>query len=306
MPKMNIQKTMLINAPLHKVHEVVGNFNSWSTWSPWLICEPDTKVTVNDDGSFYSWEGKRVGTGQMKVLQSTDHRIDYDLTFLKPWKSQAEVSFILSEENGKTAAKWTMNSKLPFFMFFMKTKMEKLVGMDYERGLKMLKEYVEEGKVHSRIDFLGIQSFKGQSYIGVKTKTTMSAMGDKMREDLMRLSTFSKENGIELSGKPFSQYHKFDFVTEEVEYTTGVPVKTEPTNLSGGLFFGTLGEFSMNVVRHTGKYDHMGNAWSTQIMMTRNKEFKQSKRIHPFEIYHNNPMDTPAEELVTDICFPIK
>ncbi len=306
MSKLIIEKEILIDAPIEKVYDVIGDFHSWQHWSPWLICEPTAKVKINSTGDFYSWEGKRVGSGQMKILNKLDNRIDYDLTFIKPWKSQADVSFILFEKEGKTLAKWTMSSKWPFYLFFMRKKMEVLVGMDYERGLRMLKEFAEDGRIYSHLDFMGNQTFNGCSFMGIKTQTTMTKMGDSMKNDFGTLSSFAKDNNIEMHGQPFTQYHKFDFVTGEVEYTAALPVSEKPSSLSNNLFFGNMEAFSMNVVRHKGKYDHMGNAWSAQIMMTRNKEFKQSKKIHPFELYHNSPMNTAPEELVTDICFPLK
>lgn len=306
MAKLQINKEIIIESPLEKVRSTVSNFNTWSQWSPWLICEPETKVEVNETGDFYSWEGKRVGSGQMKILNKTDLKIDYDLNFIKPWKSQANVSFILSRDGDKTRAKWTMESNWPFYLFFMRKKMEILVGMDYERGLRMLKEYVEEDKIHSQIEFVGNQKFNGFNYIGIRTQTTMKDMGEKMKLDLVTLSEVVKDNNIETNGVPFSQYHKFDFVSGEVEYTSGIPVKEKPKNLPSYILFNHLEPAQINLVRHKGKYEHLGNAWSTQIMMTRNKEFKQSKKIHPFEIYRNSPLDTPSEELITDVCFPLK
>lgn len=306
MSKLIIEKEILIDSPIKKVYDIISDFHSWKHWSPWLICEPEAKVTINNEGDFYSWEGNRVGSGQMKILNKTSNQVDYDLTFLKPWKSQADVSFILSEKNGQTLARWTMTSKWPFYLFFMRKKMEVLVGMDYDRGLKMLKEYAEDGKIYSQLDFMGNQEYKGCSFMGIKTKTTMQNMGDQMKKDFGNLSSFAKNNNIEMSGQPFAQYHKFDFVSGEVEYTAGFPVGEKPSELEGSIFYGNMEAFSMNVVRHKGKYDHMGNAWSAQMMMSRNKEFKQSKKIHPFELYHNSPMDTPQEELITDICFPLK
>lgn len=306
MSKLSIEKEILIEASIEKVYEIIGDFHSWQHWSPWLICEPKAQVKINNTGDFYSWEGNRVGSGQMKILKKTPTKIDYDLTFIKPWKSQADVSFTLIEKDGKTLAKWSMESKWPFYLFFMRKKMEVLVGMDYDRGLKMLKEYVEDGRIYSYLDFMGNQKYEGCKYMGIKTKATMSTMGDKMKQDFGTLSAFAKDNGIEMSGQPFAQYHKFDFVSGEIEYTAGFPVKEKPSNLSDALFYGNMDAFTMNVVRHKGKYDHMGNAWSAQVMMTRNKEFKQSKKIHPFELYQNSPMDTPHEELITDICFPLK
>ena len=45
-------------------------------------------------------------------------RIDYDLTFLKPWKSKSTVAFVLSAAGSNTRVTWRMKGALPVFLFF--------------------------------------------------------------------------------------------------------------------------------------------------------------------------------------------
>ena len=40
-------------------------------------------------------------------------------------------------------------------------------------------------------------------------------------------------------------------------------------------------------------------------MRSRNKVFKQSKKLHPFEVYDNDPNETAEDALETSIYFPI-
>jgi len=57
-----------------------------------------------------------------------------------------------SHSKAETRVTWSMQSSLPFFLFFMRKSFENFVGMDYDRGLRMLKEQLESGKISSRID----------------------------------------------------------------------------------------------------------------------------------------------------------
>ena len=91
MPKMNVAKSITINAPQQKIKEFLADFHNWTNWSPWLICEPEATINYADNGKYYKWEGNRVGGGEMKVTAEKDNRIDYDLTFLKPWKSRPQL-----------------------------------------------------------------------------------------------------------------------------------------------------------------------------------------------------------------------
>ena len=217
-----------------------------------------------------------------------------------------KTSFILKPEGDKTRVTWTMDSKWPFYLFFMRKQMQAMIGMDYSRGLKMLKEIIEEGKTHSHLEFAGIEHFKKVNFIGKRTKTTITDIGKSMSADFENMAKLIENQNIEITSFPFAQYHKFDFVTGKIEYTAGFPVAKTPDNLPSEYYFSHLGEFSVHKIVHTGKYDHLGNAWAAQMSILRNKEFKQDKKIHPFELYHNNPAETPAEELVTSVCFPVR
>jgi len=154
MPKMQIEKSTVIDAPVEKVYNVLSDFNQWKPWSPWLITEPEAKVTVAEDAKSYEWEGKRTGAGKMAITdESTNHSINIDLNFFKPWKSKAKVRFRIEHEGEGTKVTWFMDSSLPFFMFWMTKMMTALIGMDYDRGLSMLKEYAETGAVSTKLDF---------------------------------------------------------------------------------------------------------------------------------------------------------
>ncbi len=305
MPKMNVKKSITINTPKAKVKEFLTDFHNWKNWSPWLICEPEAALQFAEDGKYYKWEGTRVGTGEMKVTAIKENQIDYDLTFLKPWKSQAKVNFNIQESSEGTKVEWTMNSALPFFMFWMKKSMETYVGMDYDRGLKMMKEELEEGKINSQLEFVGTTNFEACNFIGIKRDTAFSDIDKVMEKDFTALNDYLKEHSVEVTGYPFSEYQKFDLVKDKVVYVAGFPIKEKPENLPTNFFYGNMPPQKMETVRHKGKYDHLGNAWSAIMMMDRSKEFKKNKKANPMEIYVNDPSETSPEDLITDISMPV-
>ncbi len=305
MPKMMIDKSIFINKSPQEVFTKLNDFDHWSPWSPWLIMEPGVKVDVAEDKKFYEWNGDIVGSGNMKITNEKENEsIDYDLNFLKPWKSYAKVGFKLKPEGEGTHVTWSMDSSMPFFMFFMKKMMTAFIGMDYERGLKMLKDYVEDGEVHSKLDFKGINPYDGCTYVGVKTSCSIDAMADKMKEDFGKLMNDVDHELV--TGPAFSIYHKWDVVKQQTEYTAAVPVKSVPANLPGGTISGTVPKTKVHSIEHTGPYPHIGNAWSAQYSLHRAKKFKSNKKIMPFEVYISNPMEVPENELKTVIHFPVK
>jgi len=174
MPKTHVEKAIIIAASLEKVKSIITDFNHWEAWSPWFILEPETKVSISADGKTQEWEGKRIGSGIIKMISERDSMIKYDLTFLKPWKSEAKTDFIIEKiDENNTKLTWTMDGSLPFFMFWMKTMMECLIGMDYDRGLLMLKDYIEKGNIDARLEFLGESDYAGCKFVGVKSECTI-------------------------------------------------------------------------------------------------------------------------------------
>jgi len=309
MPKMHVKRSLEINAPVDKVYALVNDFSKWSDWSPWLIMEPGAQVTLSDDNKYYEWQGNRVGEGNMKILDEQENvSVDYDLNFLKPWKSHADVRFELESKGDNTHVTWYMDSGLPFFLFWMKKAMEAYVGMDYVRGLYMLKDLAEKGEVPSKLEFKGESDFKGFKYVGVKTDSKVTDIGNDMEKDFDKLDQYFKDNDLYTEETvPFSQYHKWDPVKDKVVYTCGFSVEEVPDNLPAEFATGELAPTRIYTLQHTGPYTHLGNAWSTMMSMERAKEFKHNgKQYHPFEIYLNDPATTAPNDLITQVNFSLK
>lgn len=306
MPKTYVERTISIAASAEKVKSIITDFNHWTPWSPWIILEPETKVTVSADNKTQEWEGKRIGSGRMEIAGETGSRIHYDLTFLKPWKSKAKADFVVEPvDENNTNLTWTMEGSLPFFMFFMKKLMERMIGMDYDRGLLMLKDYIESGKVNASLKFIGNENYDGCKYVGVKNECKIDDIGEVMEADFKKLNDFANSNKETITDEIFTLYHKFDFNRNKVVYTSAVGVKTLPENVPAGMISGNVEATKLHTVQHTGPYELSGNAWSAIMAMERAKEFKKNKKIPPIEFYRNNPLETDPKDLVTDVSMPV-
>lgn len=306
MPAFHVEKSMEINVPPDTVYQFIRDFGNWRIWSPWLILEPEAKVEVKPGGKEYSWEGKRTGSGSMKILRETPQRMDMTVTFLKPWKSTSSVWFDIKPKGSGTELVWCMDSSLPFFLFFMKKMMTAYIGMDYTRGLTMLKDYLETGSVPSRLTFKGITTYPGCEYVGIRTSCTLETVGPSMKADFDTLGIWMKSHNSLVSGIPFSIYHTWDMVKNKIVYTSAIPVKEIPKDLPAGAITGSLPAMKLNTVSHTGSYKHLGNAWSAQYNMHQAKVFKPKKGVDPFETYVSMPGTVPDNDLVTEIHFPVR
>ena len=306
MPLIKIVKSKHINAPIDKVYGIISDLGQWQVWSPWLIMDPDTEVKINDRKS-YSWEGTRTGTGNMQIVDEKQNSfVAYNLIFLKPWKSKAKVRMEVTKSNGGTDVSWHMDSTLPWFMFWMKKIMETYVGMDYDRGLNLLKDYAEDGKVHSKLNFLGESQYAGCNYIYIKEKCTIDEMPISMQKNFEDLMPYAHKTEGMRPHDAICIYHKFDAVNDICEYTAGVPYDELPSDLPSHYKLGKQEATKIYTLEHVGPYTHLGNAWSTLQNMIRSKELKIVKNYHPFETYGNSPKDTHPYELISRIHFAVK
>lgn len=143
-----VERSTKINAPAEAVYRYIADFQNWPKWSPWLSQEPDCPVTITgtaeEVGHKQEWDGKKIGSGSIQLALTDEFKkLEYDLHFLKPWKSQSVAGFTIDESTAGTLVSWYMQGTLPTMMFFMKKKMANMVGADYEKGLTMLKEALE-------------------------------------------------------------------------------------------------------------------------------------------------------------------
>jgi len=305
MPKFFIKESVLINTHPASVYDKVADFNHWTVWSPWLIMEPEATVTVKDGGKSYAWEGDRVGSGGMKVTgEDGKSWVDYDLDFIKPFKSHAKVRFELTPRGEQTETTWLMDSSLPFFLFFMTRSMTAYISQDYRRGLAMLKDYVEQGDVGSRLEIVGETVEAGFDYLGFNRECTISSINEAMDAAFKQLWEAWANAKLEPSGPPFSLYHKFDPVNDQVSFTVGVPCQSS-TKPPAGLSAGRVEAGPVYAIRQIGSYRHIGNAWALGYNLIQNKQFKPQKKKYTYEVYVNDPEQTPESELITEIRFPL-
>lgn len=307
MPKFHVEKTIVVAETPGNVFAAVRDFKQWPVWSPWLIAEPGCDVSYPADGAGYAWSGKCVGAGEMRITaEDKPKSIEYRLTFLKPWKSVSTVRFAFAPTDNGTSVSWSMEGSLPIFLFWMKDMMISMMGMDFERGLKMLKPVIETGRNPSRLEFIGNASHVATPYVGVRTECAMSDLGTCMSRDFKSLMKWIQETGTKPSGNPFSITHRFDMVRRIVRYTVAFPVSKTPGSVPTDFVTGERSATRSFAIKHTGPYEYLGNAWAAGMIRSRSKGFVLNKKIDCFETYENNPEETPADDLVTIVHFPIK
>lgn len=309
MPTYHVERSIVIEKPIKEVRDSLKNFKVWYQWSPWIIMEPDATLTYSDRqgqvGASYGWSGLLIGAGGMELMEVHDDVLKMQLTFVKPFKSTADVGFRLQALEQGTEVTWYMDGHLPFFMFWMTTKMKSYIGMDYERGLAMLKEYLETGNVSSYVHIEGLLPLQSQKYIGIPRTCSIKELGVTMQKDFESLHKFMNEHGISMKRVPFTIYDTFDIVKGTSSFVSCIPLE-EIIPIDKTWVEGHLEGCEALKTMHKGRRMHLGNAWMTAINFARIKKIKTLKSPIGYEFYTNNPYKTAEEKLVTEIYLPLR
>lgn len=150
-----VSRSATMNAPSETVFAQVNDFHNWEAWSPWAKLDPAVKNTFEGapagTGAIFKWAGNsQVGEGMMTLTESVPaQRIRIKLDFIKPFASTCDTGFAFAPAPGGVTVTWTMSGKNNFmskaFCLFM-GGMDKMIGPDFERGLKQMQAAAEQKK----------------------------------------------------------------------------------------------------------------------------------------------------------------
>ena len=142
------QRSVTINAPADKVFALVANHKAWKRWSVWNQRDPNMVMTYSGPemaaGSKWSWKSPSEGNGAKEFSAvETNKRVGYILTMEDMTPATGDLKF--TPDGAGTKVTWDMHGNAginPVFRW-LGVFMDKLVGPDFEAGLKNLKALAE-------------------------------------------------------------------------------------------------------------------------------------------------------------------
>lgn len=149
----NVSRSIEISRPKAEVFDYLKYLKKQDEWSPWAKRDPnmEQKFTGTDGevGAISYWNGnKEVGEGEQELTKIIDgERIESELRFLKPWKSESDAYLVTEAIDANTTkVTWgfTGHNKFPMSIMMLFMNMDKMIGKDFEEGLASLKEKMED------------------------------------------------------------------------------------------------------------------------------------------------------------------
>ena len=311
MPSWSVARSIEIAAPVSKVYELIADFNTWTLWSPWLIADPQTTVQISDVpdrvGSKYSWKGEVIGQGEITHLSLEPNRlVQTDLRFIRPMQAVCKTGFQLESHGQKTLLTWNIDGSLPWFLFWLKPTIVDGIGDDYQRGLLMIRELAERGKISSQIDNMGIETFATLRIAGIEGTTGLFEFGQSFDQMRNRLDGEYREEGLPLEGLLVSVLKRTTSGPQGIEFLIGRAIPDSLVLPSHSkLVEWRYPACKVFHIRHTGSHEHLPNVLAVAGRLVKHQRLKLDKRFKLL-IHTTLPPETPADQLQTDLYLPLR
>ena len=148
-----VRRSIVIAAPAEAIYPYIADFHAqgWGRWSPWENIDPNLKRDYAGAerglGAIYTWAGdNKVGSGRMEIVRAAEpSRIDIKLDFYTPMKNSTLAEFTIEPAEGGQRVTWSMAGPVPYLAraFHLVFNMDKMIGGQFDQGLKSLKSQAE-------------------------------------------------------------------------------------------------------------------------------------------------------------------
>lgn len=143
-------RSIQIKASPEKIYPLIASPKEWKKWSVWNQRDPNMEILFSGPetgaGASWDWKSKNEGNGGMKLTRvAANQVINYELHFEGMGKPSSGA-LTLEPEGTSTKVTWSMigSSEGNFMMKLFAPFMDKMVGPDFEDGLKNLKAIAEK------------------------------------------------------------------------------------------------------------------------------------------------------------------
>lgn len=300
-----IERSLTIKSPQTAIFNQIKYFKNWVNWSPWVAREPNVKlIYLGEDGqinSAYHWKGDDLGEGEMTNTGIKDNQLDFRLQFIKPWEGNAD-GFIKTEDNGDGTVKvtWNMISHGSFPMNALNYFTEKVVGNDFEEGLKLLKAYAEAHPTValSQNDIVE-KEFPATTFASLRKKISFSEMEQFSREAFAQLSVGLAEH---INSAATTIYYDWDEKNMITDMAPAFAIKS--TESVKGFEIVNIPTSNSCQINYKGGYSGIGKSHEIMGQYIAEKGKKLSYVIEQYLVGPANEID--SNKWVTNIIYLLK
>jgi effector-binding domain-containing protein len=306
--KVNANKEIAVSPS--QVFYNVATYTDRGKWDPWLATDPDAVWSAESKpdyvGSFYTWNGKKVGTGK-EIVNSAEfgQYIAASITFDDDKESSlVEWNFQESETGTSTSWSFSSNMKYPIGRLMLNLMKGKLQS-SFDKGLENLKIYLESNPpVLSTLGEIQKTRIAPMFTLVIPGKGTMKEMSAQMSDLYGKLMAEMGAQGLQMTGAPFSHYLSFDQASGVTEYLAGIHVSGKGKD-AGTIKAVNYPEMEVIQAIHTGPYDDLHLSYNKLMEYIAVNQLKITGEI--IEFYFTDPSQEPdVTKWQTLIAFPLR
>ncbi|EAQ63467.1 hypothetical protein MED121_08156 [Marinomonas sp. MED121] len=303
-----VDRSILINAPINKVYDRIRSVKSWPQWSPWLHHDEDPNLKyqgkIGDVGSSLEWHGPYIGSGKLNLIsQVSPYSLIFELKQKHYLTSVTNIEFQLEETSTGTRLNWSMNTSLPFIFCLFLGKRQHQLNKDYDIALARLAGQLSHSN-EPKFEFLGIQPLPPIEAVTRPFSGSTPEIFAQMEIGYSELHSQLGPNNCP-NGAIFAQY---DQAEPEHNYfcgKIGIPIQNLDICECHAELVRNHGDFFS--LRFTGSYEQLSYAWHVAIKHSRLHHYKWDKSRPHFEIFQAGPHNnSDPSHFITELYLPIK
>ena len=140
-----------------------------------------------------------------------------------------------------------------------------------------------------------------QPTLSIRSRTSIQGLPRLLGESYGKIAGYLAELGEEPAGAPFAAYHNMDMHDLDVEI--GFPV-AKAIRGKGEIQASQVPGGKLGYALHTGRYGDIAPAYDALTQFVKEQGYEPTGIS--YEFYLNDPEETPQEQLLTQIVFPLK
>jgi effector-binding domain-containing protein len=309
--KMEVSKSISINASAEAVFEEFNDLKKWQEWQYWNTLDAESKITFGDTtsgtGATYSWDGPKLGQGKVKILESIPNKsVSSEIVFVGSGGAQGLYTVEAEGEGTKATMNFIfdngMNPIGRWFSVFMKGEIEKA----FEYGLSKIKERAE-AKPKFTVDISEVNNpaiyYVGITLTGLNTEK-MDELNALMAKSFTQIATDLNKAKVQITGPALGTVTRWDEATKQMDIICGFPID-EKAKVPAKYKIQQIAAGKAVKGIHRGDYAH------TEKTHDEINQYVQLKKLTmmggPWESYLTDPMiekDTAA--WVTEVYYPVQ
>ena len=170
-----VSRSVVIDAPRERVHELCDDLERWPSWTPWFRADPGMVITLGEVtrgvGAHQSWRSED-GAGELTFTRSDpDWGVAFDLHFVdRDEDAKSTLRYRDVPEGVEVTWDMTGDSGWNLIARFSGIVMDPLFGPMFEDGLERLKLVAEGRAPDGALRQAGVDSAAGADTSGATSE----------------------------------------------------------------------------------------------------------------------------------------